>query len=284
MQKALRNNISERFSWQAKRLAQADFEKAGLSMEIGPDSLSYAIFSSAREPVIVKSIGFKQFGQHNSINGFFEQEEVLQHGFSKVFISLQQVAYTLVPRAFYREADKEAFLEFNCGPKKGRIVLTDEIRQMDAKLVYEADAELKKTIDKLFPNHHTSALVSQLIDHPAPVQAAKETVFLHFRKDAIDLVLHRGSPVFCNSFAVLSPEDLLYFVLASCSQYGFDPASVQLMITGETETNSLAVKLLKKYMKHISFAVIDRQFKKPLEITGMASHYYYHLLNRIHCE
>jgi hypothetical protein len=284
MQKTSRNNISERFSWQAKRLAPPDFEKAGLCMEIGSDSLNYAVFSSGKEPVALKSIGFKQFSKNNSISNFFEQEEILQHSFSKVFISLQQVAYTLVPRAFYKETDKEAFLDFNCGPKKNRIVLVDDVQRMDAKLVYETDAELKKTIDRLFPNHHVKALISQLIDHPALVSTAKETVFLHFRKDAIDLVLHKGSPVFCNTFAVLSPEDLLYFVLASCNQYTFDPVSLQLVITGETETNSPAVKLLKKYMKNISFAIIDRQFKKPLEISGMTSHYYYHLLNRIHCE
>ncbi|MCD6065571.1 MAG: hypothetical protein K0S33_397 [Bacteroidetes bacterium] len=285
MQKTVRNNISEKFSWQAKKLVPADLDKACLCMEIGADSLGYAVFSPGREPLVLKSLQNKQFTvQANFIEGYFDREDILQHSFAKVLISIRDVPYTLVPRAFYKEEDKELFLKFNCGPAKNTVILTDEVQRMDAKLLYAMDADLKKNIDKLFPSHHTKSAVSLLIDHSMPEKTAKDTAFLHFRKDAVDLVVYRNSPLFCNSFSVLSPEDLLYFVLASFEQFAFDPATVKLVITGETETNSFAVKLLTKYIKSVSFALIDRQFKKPLDIPGMPSHYYYHLLNRIQCE
>ncbi|HEY1039032.1 MAG TPA: DUF3822 family protein [Bacteroidia bacterium] len=287
MQKVGKNTISTKFSWEAKGLKPADLEKSSLCIELGNDFLNYALFSPAKEPLVLKSLQSKQFGGSNSVDAFIEYDEILSHSFQKVFISLQNVNYTLVPKAFYKEEEKNTFAQFNSGQKKDVHIITDDVKRIDAKLVYSINNALKKSIDKHFPNHHTRAAVGLQMETALMEKgksAAKETAYLNFKKDAIDLILSKDKPVFCNSFSVISPEDLLYFVLAAFEQSNFNPASTQLLITGETETNSLWIKLLKKYIKNISFAVIEKQFKKPLEISNMPSHYYYHLLNQIHCE
>ncbi|MDP2385418.1 MAG: DUF3822 family protein [Bacteroidota bacterium] len=286
-----KNTIAVKFSWETKGLKPADLEKSSLCLELGNDFLNYAIFSANKEPLILKSLQSKQFGAIKSIDSFIEQDELLAHTFQKVFISLQNVSYTLVPKAFYKEEEKDTFIRFNSGAKKDALVFADDIKRIEAKLVYAIAPALKKSIDKHFPNHHTKAAVSLIIEtallekgNPPAGRAGTEIAYLNFKKDSVDLVLCNEKPVFCNSFSVISPEDLLYFVLAAFEQNNFNPASAQLVVTGETETNSLWIKLLKKYIKHISFAVIDKQFKKPLEIPNMPAHYYFHLLNLIHCE
>ncbi len=284
MQKVGKNTIAAKFSWETKGLKPADLEKSSLCLELGNDFLNYAIFSTNKEPLVLRSLQSKQFGALKSIEPFVEQDELLSLTFQKVFISLQNVSYTLVPKAFYKEEEKDTFIRFNSGAKKDALVFADDIKRIEAKLVYAIDPALKKSIDKHFPNHHTKAAVSLLIDTALLEKNKQETAYLNFKKDSVDLVLCNEKPVFCNSFSVISPEDLLYFVLAAFEQNNFNPAAAQLVVTGETETNSLWIKLLKKYIKHISFAVIDKQFKKPLDIQNMPAHYYFHLLNLIHCE
>ncbi len=284
MQRTEKNAITVKFSWEAKGLKPADLEKGTLCIELGNDFLNYVVFSPAKEPLALKSLQSKQFGQLKSIEGFVNQDELLSHTYQKVLISLQNVSYTLVPKAFYNEEEKETFVKFNIGSKKDSLFFTDDVKRLDAKLIYSIDESLKKNIDKYFPNHHTKAAVSQMIDSAKAEKAKISTAHLHFRKDGVDLILCKDKPVFCNSFSVISPEDLLYFVLASFEQNSFDQNEVQLIITGEAETNSLSVKLLKKYIKNISFANINKQFKKPLEITNTPDHVYFHLLNQIHCE
>ena len=164
MQKVGKNTISTKFSWEVKGLKPADLEKSSLCIELGNDFLNYALFSPTKEPLVLKSLQSNKFGGAGSIDAFLEYDEILNHSFQKVFISLQNVNYTLVPKAFYKEEEKNTYAQFNSGQKKDILIIADDVKRIDAKLVYGISNTLKKSIDKHFPNHHTRAAVGLQIE------------------------------------------------------------------------------------------------------------------------
>lgn len=284
MQMLSKNTVTNKFSFEVKGFKPADLELATLCIELGKDFFNYAVFSKNQEILLLKSLQSQQYGVSGILPSLFiENEKILNHSFNKVFISLADVPYTIVPNAFYNETDKETYLNFAVGAQNNQITLSDDITKIESKIIYSIDRKVKEQLDQYFPNHHLMSAIACELAVVSPSKYRKASAQLNFRRDSVDLILSKDKVVFCNSFSVLSPEDLIYFVLSALELNEFAPQDTLFTIYGETETNSLWIKLLKKYIKHIDFASIDKQFKKPLEINGTSSHYYFHLLNLIHC-
>jgi hypothetical protein len=284
MQMLSKNTVTNKFTFEAKGFKPAELESAILCIEIGKDFFNYALFSKNKDVLALKSMQSQQYGVTGVLPSLFiESDKLLQHSFSKVYISVADVPYTIVPNAFYAEEDKASYLHFATGAQNNQTILSDDISHSESKLIYSIDKNIKEQLDKYYPNHHLISTISNQLNNIPVAKKNKAAAYLNFRRDSVDLILVKDKVVFCNSFSVISPEDLIYFVLSSLELNNFEVQDTQFVIYGETETNSLWIKLMKKYIKHIDFAGIEKQFKKPLEINNMPSHYYYHLINLIHC-
>ncbi|MFN6040244.1 MAG: DUF3822 family protein, partial [Bacteroidota bacterium] len=85
------------------------------------------------------------------------------------------------------------------------------------------------------------------------------------------------------TFNYTNPEDILYFALFAMDQNGFDQLTERVLIAGEIENGSGIHKLLKQYIKNLSFAVTDKSLVRENKIAEMPHHYFFNLLNRLTC-
>lgn len=204
--------------------------------------------------------------------------------YGKTYINYSGRQFTLVPSAFFSEADARALLAFNCGDTGDDVILYDDINP-EIKLIYSIHERLKSAIDKLFPNHH--------LKHSATVMAklamqgddlAKEQVLLAI-DDASVLIIARQQQqlLLCNQYQVQTDEDILYYLLFALEQFGLSPMTVKVAIAGNIETDSALVKALKKYIRHVRFAGGSRLINREA-IPTLPHHFYYSTLNRLLCE
>jgi len=96
--------------------------------------------------------------------------------------------------------------------------------------------------------------------------------------------LKNGALEFYNVFKWNSDEDILYYLLFSLEQFGFDAANVRLTLAGERPLNSALFDALKRYFKHINYTTPAPSLKLSGDLARLPSHYYFSLLNQHLCE
>lgn len=259
----------------------------GICLELSESSLSLCETELATSKALYISGYYQEasFGTPGSLIAEGLKATRLQlKPYSKISVNYTGRQFTLVPAAFFDEKDARELLEFNCGDTGAGIILSDEVNA-DIRLIYSIDEALKSTIDRLFPNHHlrhTGSVLAKLLLQSD--ELANEQVLLHMDKGSLFITIKKdGQLQLCNHYQVQTDEDILYYVLFVLEQFGLNPATVKVSLSGNTETDSSLAKALKKYIRHVRFANGSKLIKRE-EIASLPHHYYYTLLNRPFCE
>lgn len=207
-----------------------------------------------------------------------------QKAYRAVYVNFFTGQFTLCPTPFFDEDHKRQLLEFNTGTTGDAIILHDDLSP-EIRLVYALDEQLKSTIDQLFPNHHLKhglTVLSQLMLHSEDL--AKTTMLAQLHDTFMALVVKQeGKLLLANQFDVNATEDILYYILFAMEQYQLDPMQTELTITGNSDAESDALLILKKYIRHVRLGMGNRAINWQA-FTGMPQHFNYSLINRIFCE
>jgi hypothetical protein len=275
--------LLEKFLFRSKSFKDDDFGRSFLCIQVSKDSLIYLIADEDKNIQYVKHVQLNNGIHKFNFADFLNQEELLKKSFKKVQIIAFDLSYTIVPSAFYNENQKEEILKFTAITGKNDIFLHDELRASESKLIYSIDDSLKEMIDKKFPNHSLICGISQLINLFIPSKEKEKTGLLHFRKNAVDILLYNKKIVFCNSFSILSIEDVMYFLLAAIELNMMNNSEIELQISGEIEKDSIWIKMIKKYFSVINYKLITELPSASLPFEQNIQHQYYQLYQILRC-
>jgi hypothetical protein len=67
-------------------------------------------------------------------------------------------------------------------------------------------------------------------------------------------------------------------------QLGLNPESADLMMMGEVDKHSSITDLVMKYIRNVSFAKRNDEFRYSFVFDQLPGHYYFNLLNASLCE
>ena len=76
----------------------------------------------------------------------------------------------------------------------------------------------------------------------------------------------------------------MYYLIFVVEQLKLNPENIELIITGELDKHSSLSDLLHKYIRNISFAGHNKDFRYSFVFDQLPGHYYYNLLNAAMCE
>lgn len=275
--------LVEKFLFQSKSFKDDDFSRSFLCIQFGKDSLIYLIADEDKNIQFVKHVQLNNGIHKINFVDFLKDEEILNKSFKKVHIIAFDLSYTIVPNAFFNENQKEEILKFTSITSKLDVFLHDELRNSESKLIYSIDYSVKETIDKKFSNHNLVCGVSQLINLFIPAKEKEQTGLLHFRKNAVDILLYNKKLVFFNSFSILSIEDVMYFLLAAVELNMMNNSEIELQISGEIEKDSIWIKMIKKYFSIVNYKLITELPSASLPFEQNIQHQYYQLYQLLHC-
>ena len=279
-----KDQLVDKFSFSAKNSSGFDAEQATLCLEISNDSLMCLIITTENEIQMIKHLQVNNGYTKLNLSEALASEELFKSRFKKVLISCFDLPYTIVPTAFFDETKKAEFLQFTTLIGKQDVFLHDEIHSIESKLIYSIDESIKNILDKFFPNHHLICGTTQLIQSFLPSKKNKQSALIHFRKNAFDLLLHQKKIIFCNSFSIITAEDVLYFLLSSIELNQFNPSEMEVFISGEIEKDSIWMKMIKKYFQTISYVTINDFQSDLLPFETDKQHQFSQLFNLSHCE
>lgn len=194
---------------------------------------------------------------------------------------------TYVPSSLF-DAQNVAFgVQLNCGELKEMDYAYDSLPALGLELSYAVPSNLFQMLKGLFPSanfrSHNTVLLSAVNRDFKPMDP--EQIFVHIMNDTLELLaFNKGSFVLGNIFSIKTPEDLLYYLLASCEQLGFSPETCKVILLGEIKLGSEFHHLIFSYFQKIQFGVSQSKLKTPMLLNDVPKHQFYTLFHQYLCE
>jgi len=233
-----------------------------LSILIGMDSLVYSVYES--DPAKMLVLQTVQFDNKEPEKGIpaeeleqvIDQEDLLALPYRLVKIGMVGLKAALVPARLYNDDERHTYLdELSANRTEGELVI-DDLDVLKIKVVHQIGQQEATMLRARFPNCQffnaaTPFLAGAFYTLPSE---ANEIAFASFDNHTFQIaVFDRGNLLFHNSFPCTSAGDILYFVLLAFEQYGLDPMSVPLVLSGQVVEDSEIYKTLYRYILDITF-------------------------------
>jgi hypothetical protein len=260
-----------------------------LSLIINNEEFMFAIFTKIYgELVELCSVRYNVAMQHGNnnvdrvqflINNF----QLVGKKYENVNISLLNSDFTILPEAFAVKENSKDILEFSSG-RDSKNTFTHQFNNLSFN--YFIDSELIRFLERTFKNasfrHSGAAAINLLFSNRS---LKKCDVFLNFNEGVFELIAKENNNLlYYNVFNYETKEDVMYFLLFMMEQFKLDQNKIKLMVAGQIEIESDLYKGLKKYIKHIEFAVNDITLNNNFKDVKIPNHFYFTLLNQHLCE
>lgn len=202
--------------------------------------------------------------------------------YQKVYISVLNSHFTLIPTAFKNEINAD-ILQFGTGLTITKNTIEHSINNFI--VCYTLDQELKQYLEKTFPIafiRHAGAVTLSLFNTlPTLINC---DLLLNLNFGSIEIAVKQKSNLqFYNVFNYQTNEDIIYYLLFTLEQLNLNPLLVKVVIAGQLKTTDNIIVSLKKYIKHINFIINDTVIFPKNELT-IPNHYYFTVLNQHLCE
>lgn len=275
-----------------------------LSIRLGVDGFSYAILdTNTRKFLHLEAFDLREPGRSIHVPGEDRKTDTLKlrklletelrwlsAPFSQVRLMIGNGSSTLVPEALFDKTEKAALFDFNMagGPFHAENIYFDRLRVSDAVSLYHIAPDEGLLCRDFFPEaviyHHSSVLIQALLMKYMN-QDNDLHLFVNTGSSRLDIMRMKGKKLdYFNSFTYNTAEDYMYYLIFVVEQLGLNPENVQLIMTGEVERNSRLTDLVRKYVRSISFAERNSDFRYSFVFDQLPGHYYYNLLNLSLCE
>jgi len=264
-----------------------------LTVRIGADGLSYALFSNEKQRYIaLETWTFIKADTDNRIASSMDevmiQKPWLSYPFQSVLVLIDHTYNTLVPAPLFDEKEKAVYLAFMQQYREGSRVSADELKSAGAWNVYYLSNIIVHKIKEIWANarvaHLSSALVESLLVANRN-QITEPASFVNIRNNSFDLVvIAEDKLLFYNNFKARHPEDFLYFLLFSLDQQGLNPETVNLSLMGNITIDHPIYEAVWKHIRNVHFASFNPAFEYSYILEDVQFHQFNLLFSALQCE
>lgn len=195
---------------------------------------------------------------HREVRQQLREQGALDFTFTEVIAIHRNTLFCLVPQPLFDPGNLANYLKFNA-----KILATDHldydlIQGLEISNVYVPFANVNNYLYDLFGEfvfkHSGTVLLETLYKLPSSRQGT--LCYLHLAESQMDLAVFSSKKLlFFNSFAVGSPQDILYFLLFTLEQLDLDVDALKLRLLGEVEEGDPVYELCSEYLENVSLFV-----------------------------
>ena len=209
-------------------------------------------------------------------------DAIIKAEFSSQSVAFVNFPSTLVPSSLYKKEEAETILAFNT-EVMGK-VLADTILSQKAHLIYSVPESILTIVNNFFPEAKQKAQESILIQQYSQLNNNTEKAYLYLNQKKVTITFFKGNKlVFNNTFAYITKEDLLYFVLFSFEQLKLSTENIEVILFGNIEKDDEYFNLLYDYIRDLKLGKRPHQFTFPVEFDSLAEHKYFGLFTQVLC-
>jgi hypothetical protein len=218
----------------------------------------------------------------------FSSVELYSLPFNSVVVAIAGKVHALVPQMLVTRESARKLLSFNFEIAPEDVVITDQVEGLDACNLFSCKEGVLQLLNSLKSNPKIRSSSSVLIESLLTLPVTKENrtpFYLNYSGNLLDIVwINKNSIEYCNSFYIAVPEDLLYYLIFVIEQLGFDTESSEIMLSGDINTDSVEITLLKKYFTWVTFLTRPGGMYYSPKLSQVETHHFYTLFNLLLCE
>lgn len=227
--------------------------QANLLIRCGEQHLCFAVCNSSGH--VLHELVYAQSAQWDAedLNAWLQDHPLLQQSFYHTLVTWDHSAALLVPAKFYRmEEARELLLQLH-GPQPLADVVSEQVAAWQLYCVYAVPVYQREWIQHHFPtavflHQYSTGLKSLGATGDAPLLLAD------FRNGSFSLmVLRQHQLLLSRTWQYQSPEDVIYYLLRTCEEFGLNRTESQLSISGFIDKDSSLYKELYGYFAQITF-------------------------------
>lgn len=265
-------------------------EMYNLFIYAGPNEFSCVIAERATK----KFIALESYKTSGSLTSFselleklIEQSSILKSvNYRRVIIGSGFNVSTLVPNPLYDPSAATSQLNFSNNVHTSDEIMTDELRQVEARNVFAVPSELYAEIVRRFPSaefHHSStAMIEFLLSINRNSENELMTINVH--SSLIEIIVTKGKNILLyNSYHFESPEELVYYILFVCEQLHLNPENIDLQFAGLMRTTDSAYMLCRKYIRNTRLAERPENYSYSFGFDTFPSNFHFNLFCQLVC-
>ena len=216
------------------------------------------------------------------ITEIINNDAIIKAEFSSQSVAFVNFPSTLVPSSLYKKEEAKTVLA--CNTEIMGKVLADTILSQKAHLIYSVPKSILTIVNNFFPKAKQKSQESILIQQYSQLNNNTEKAYLYLNQKTVTITFFKGNKlIFNNSFAYITKEDLLYFVLFSFEQLKLSTENIEVILFGSIEKDDEYFNLLYDYIRNLKLGKRPHQFTFPVEFDSLAKHKYFGLFTQVLC-
>jgi len=227
-----------------------------LSLRIGEKHLGFAISSGRLEQASSELIRLVWYaGEHNwnhELEELYAAHPELKAKFSKILVAYDHPQSVLVPPGSYTGNDN-LLLEMMYGVNGGHSIISQDIAGWQLKNIFAVPSLVKEWATRHFSEahfYHSYSIGVRLIDNTA----MEGSMLIDFRNNDFVVFASKGNRLLmAQTFAYTTFDDVLYYLVKVCTEFGFNQQQVRIAMTGLIEKESNLYRELVQYFLNIRF-------------------------------
>lgn len=210
------------------------------------------------------------------------ESNLLTHKYKSVSCVLVNNLSTIIPNPLFEDAKKKMYLNFNATLSEDELVMTDNIKSLDATTIFALPFRLKTKLDKLYGkvnyHHFSSVLIEGLLTQNK--NQTKKKLFVHIQPSHFEAIVIEGKNLlFYNTFNHHTAEDFIYYLLFVCEQLQLNPENIEVTLLGGVEKNSEIFSIAQKYIRNLKFGERTPDADYSYQLQTLPKHHYFILFN-----
>ena len=256
-----------------------------LLCEISDEGFTYLVKDEEKNMVVAFAVYHFNTHMHGSFSSIFqkifEEQEVLNENFKKIFLIYSLPESVLIPFSLYNSKKNGEIMNLIHGDlSANRVILTDMLMEQKVYNSYRVPIELITEIRNKFPVAEAFHQYSVLMKNSSPGRNKLSVIF--YPKKIVVVLEHGGKLQLMNSYSYNTPEDVSYHLLNACRQFEIDNIPVE--VAGLIERDSELYKEIYKYFESVSFHKSPKGISLSEKIDTYPPHYFSHFFAVETCE
>jgi hypothetical protein len=257
-----------------------------LCVRVGEKHFGFAISSGRTEQASNELLRLVWYGgeqiQNHELEELYSGHPELKDMFSKVLIAYDHPQSVLVPPASHAGNDR-LLLEMMYGINGSHSIIAEDIAGWQLKNIFAVPTPVKEWAIRHFPEahfYHGYSIGVKLIDNTA----MEGSLLVDFRSNDFTVIASKGNRLLmAQTFSYTTPDDVIYYLVKICTEFGFSQQQVKIAITGLVEKESNLYRDLVQYFLNIRFR--EPSWLLPIkEEDNYPSHFFTSLNDLALCE
>ncbi len=230
-----------------------------LSVQASFDGLSYSILDTLRNKFVL----LRDYEPED--NGYFDivrlgeimaKDDFLIRRFKKVNVIAPSPKSTLVPAALFDDSKKEEYFTFNQMNIEGEIIVTNNIPDPDAVIIFSLPGSAVDLLKGTFPAGNLSHQLKPLFQYMLVNRrtAGRYYIHAHLERSFFNLIIFDQNTLeFCNTFHYETLSDIQYYVLYVLKRMNISQEEI-IYFSGRSVSSKAIISGFSDFMTNLRFA------------------------------